>query len=70
MISTPSFITGLGFERWAQNVVVNLLEDGVLEDGLEIENDGVSITVRDGLVTIRAYTQQGWKFYQCGIGFR
>ena len=64
-------VTRLGFGAWAENVIVNFIEDWgdtmrVSEGNMSIENDAYTVNARfgDGFVSIsiRAYVEgEGWQ---------
>lgn len=67
-MNKPDMFQRLGFEAWADNLIVNLIEDGKLGDFV-IEDSAMSIVVTDGKngefnVAVRAYVEgQGWKYH-------
>lgn len=76
MTPDPEQIQRLGFEAWADNLIVNALENmEALEareiscDGYRNENESVAVNARKegGFIhaTVRAYVEgQGWKVHE------
>lgn len=65
MISTE-LVQRLGFNSYATNLAVNLIEDNNLRNGYHIENDDYELSVikfgKQHLVTVRAYVPSvGWE---------
>jgi hypothetical protein len=63
-----NLINRLGFDSWASNLAVNLIENGELKDGYRYECDQYSISVNEinetgkHMVFIRAYVSgSGWQ---------
>ena len=61
-----SLIKRLGFDAYASNLVANLIEDGNLFHGYNIENNDYTLSVtqfnKRHLVTVRAYVpSMGWQ---------
>jgi len=59
-------IQRLGFDEYATNLAVNLIEDGLLKDGYRFENDVYSVSVskidNKHSVNVRAYVSNlGWQ---------
>jgi hypothetical protein len=63
---TPELVQRLGFDSYASNIIANLIEDGNLYHGYQIENDDYTLSVtqfnKRFLVTVRAYVPTiGWE---------
>ena len=61
-----TLINRLGFDAWASNIAVNIIENGDLRDGYRYECDDYSVAVNSfenrHLVTIRSYVDgAGWQ---------
>jgi hypothetical protein len=63
-------IERLGFDAWADNKFVNLIEDFVMPGHGDVQIEGSDITVRmrwdDAMIhcVLRAYTHEGWQTYE------
>lgn len=67
-----SLVQRLGFDAYVSNVVVNLIEDGLLHDGYRFENEtyslGVDLIKDKYLVTVRAYVaSMGWQTAEIAV---
>ena len=61
-----TLINRLGFDAWASNIAVNIIENGDLRDGYKCECDDYSVVISKfenrHLVTVRAYVANaGWE---------
>jgi hypothetical protein len=63
-------INRLGFDAWADNEFVNLIENFVMPGHGKVEIEGVDCTVKlkwdDAMIhcVLRAYTADGWQTYE------
>lgn len=60
-------IKRLGFDAWADNIIVNVIEDGKLGDYV-LSDDSFTIVITDGkdgeyTVAVRAYVD-GWQYHE------
>lgn len=70
-------IARLGFEAWADNVIVNFIEDNKaamkLGDGnLSVDNDARYVRAEwkgdEVNILVRAYTKNGWQTHERSVG--
>lgn len=61
-----TLINRLGFDAWASNIAVNIIENGDMKDGYKYECNDYSVTISKfnnrHSVVVRAYVSgMGWK---------
>jgi hypothetical protein len=63
-MSNQNEINRLGFDAWMENLIVNCLEDGI--STVDSEDMFIRITIEGGQKNFfaRAWTADGWKFYE------
>lgn len=69
-MNDPEQIQRLGFEAWADNLIVNAIEDmaGSGRPDLDVDEGDVVLVIRsdgkEATATVRAYVAgQGWKYH-------
>lgn len=77
MSNSEELISRLGFEAWADNVIVNFIEDYkqimALGDGkVTMENDARIVRAewanKKATIVVRAHTKDGWHTHERSIG--